>query len=166
MKKTFLAVALGLFAYTGFAQKSHGVSIVIPTVMDFSLQNGDLNFNYSENNLKNNTNPNAKEKELKVRSNKDWKITVYADGAFVSADEANDTEIPISVLAVSVGGNAAIGTLSTDSQSPSDLVSGSKGGYGNHTYSLSYSVDLDDTEQWSYTPDTYSTKLTYTISED
>ncbi len=163
MKKTLLTVALGLVGFAAFSQntKAHAVKIEIPEVMDFTIPQTDLEFNYSTANMRNGTDPAAKQKELQVRSNRDWKITVAASSSSFEGDVNPANTIPLDVLSISVDGTPMGAPVS---ETEAELVTGDKGGYGANTFELSYAIALDPDDRWNYEPDTYSTTLTYTLT--
>lgn len=194
MKKTLFSIAFACVAMGGYAQsKSHKVKVVIPEVMDLQMEETDMTFSYGQDNIRDNENPDAQEREVRVRSNVAWNVSVYAESDFKASDTEN-SDITIEVLTLSVpDGEGGSSSITPDKQTPvmtdeldiagnlipllvdgnpvfdtnaKVLAQGSKGGYGVNTNNVSYSVDLSKQNEDYFTvdPDTYTTTLVYTVS--
>lgn len=197
MKKTLFSIAFACVAMGGYAQsKSHKVKVVIPEVMDLQMEETDMTFSYGQDNIRDNENPDAQEREVRVRSNVAWNVSVYAESDFKASDTEN-SDITIEVLTLSVpDGDGGSSSITPDKQTPvlSDivddagnfiplfddagdqmfntnskvLVKGSKGGYGVNTKNVSYSVNLSkqNADYFTVDPDTYTTTLVYTVAAE
>lgn len=195
MKKTLLTIAFACMAMAGFSQsKSHKVNVTIPEVIDMQMSEEDMDFSYTETNIEENTDPDAKTREVKVRSNVDWNVSVYAEGDFENSDQSASLGIGILTLSVSDGEGGTsevtpqkrtqdevfnpltevmeplfIDGVPQYTNNSQTLLSGEKGGYGANTNDVSYSISLAndtsiDEDYFLADPDTYSTTLVFTVS--
>lgn len=187
MKKILLTASMALVAFAGFSQnKSHKVEVVIPTVMDIQMNEGDMTFTYTEGNIRQGENPNTQTKDVKVRSNQAWSVSVYAESDFEPSDN-NNTALSIGILSLQNGAAAAIPVPKRSQQmllgepvndlngapvydtNAEEIAKGSKGGFGVNTSTITYAIDLGQdpnigTDFFVADPDTYSTTLVYTVS--
>ncbi|MGR3810644.1 hypothetical protein [Jiulongibacter sp. NS-SX5] len=170
MKKSLFTIAFACVAMAGYSQqKSHKVNVTIPEVIDMQMSEDDMDFEYTETNINDNTDPETQSREVRVRSNVAWNVTVYAESDFENADASASLDLGILTLSVPDGeGGSSDLTPSKREQvtalneetgllepvvdlvsgepvynnNAQTILSGEKGGYGVNTNDVTYAISL------------------------
>lgn len=158
MKTTILsAIAIVLFA-TANAQVSttQTVTLDLKNQIDITIQSaGGTNFSFATTNDYASGLTNGGASTIRVRSNKDWNVTVASNAEFFSIG-ATTSAMPASVLSVSLKDANNFKTLNTTQQA---FTNGNKGG------SNEFSVDYKANPGFDFSEGIYTIGVVYTATQ-
>ena len=160
MKKLFCLLYL-LVPYLCFSQattKSHTVTYTVNTILELDFDNTtqNLGFTFATATDFESGKTNATAGGFRVRSNKNWTVSVKANAANFTATAGGETNVTANKLSVRKSGTTAWIALGTADQT---LATGTKGGYGTNTFQIDYFANPG-----YIAPATYTLPVVYTVT--
>lgn len=138
--------------------KTHIVTLTINNMLELDFDNTTQNLGMTFTNAADfetgKTNLNAA--GLRVRSNKNWTVSVKANTANFTATTGGDANVTANRLSVRRAGSTALIALSTTDQT---LTTGTRGGFGVNTFLIDYVANPG-----YISPATYTLGVTYTVT--
>ena len=161
MKKITLLVILFVstkFFVYGQTSASHTIKIVANPILELKF---DENYNNTEFNFQtisdyDNGKTNLQAKGLKVKSNKNWIVSVKASTSTFTALGTGNEDMQSKVLYVRKSGTENTIAIDTFEQA---IASGTHGGFDKNNFILDYI-----TKPGYIKPDAYSLEITYTLT--
>lgn len=138
--------------------RTHNVTLTINNILeldfDNTTQNLGLTFTTAADFESGRTNLSAA--GLRVRSNRNWTVSVRANTANFTATAGGDANVNANRLSVRRNGTATAVALTTTDQT---LTTGLRGGFGTNTFLLDYIANPG-----YIAPATYTLGVTYTVT--